>query len=66
MQTMDNGKPADTVRSAVAALNDGDIDGYLRYFDPSGQRWVAGPGLVVTTWTYGDSGQLFRQITAGQ
>jgi hypothetical protein len=34
MQTMGNGKPADTVRSAVVALNDGDIDGYLRYFDP--------------------------------
>jgi hypothetical protein len=30
------------VRSAVAALNDGDIDGYLGYFDPSCQRWVAG------------------------
>jgi predicted ester cyclase len=139
MQTMGNGKPADTVRSAVAALNDGDIDGYLRYFDPSCQRWVAGlgrplalsdigdslrqlhaafeglhldeillfgderfvcarwrlrghhvndylgfapkgqsidtetcevyetaGGLVVTTWTYGDSGQLFRQIAAEQ
>jgi predicted ester cyclase len=139
MQTMGNGKPADTVRSAVAALNDGDIDGYLRYFDPSCQRLVAGlgrplalsdigdslrqlhaafeglhlheillfgderfvcarwrlrgrhvndylgfapkgqsidtetcevyetaGGLVVTTWTYGDSGELFRQISAEQ
>jgi hypothetical protein len=127
------------VRSAVAALNDGDIDGYLRYFDPSCQRWVAGldkplsvteigdslrqlhaafdglhlgedllfgdeqfacarwrlrgrhvhdylgfaptersidtetceiyqveSGVVVTTWTYGDLGQLFRQIGAEQ
>jgi predicted ester cyclase len=129
----------DAVRSAVAALNDGDIDGYLRHFDPSCQRWVSGfekpltlaeigdslrqlhgafeglrlaedllfgderfacarwrlrgrhmndylgfaptgrsidaetceiyqigGGLVVTTWTYGDLGQLFRQIGTGQ
>jgi predicted ester cyclase len=124
-----------SVRSAVAALNGGDIAGYIGYFDPSGLRWVAGvdrplslaevhDGLVklrtafedlrldeellfgdqrfacaqwrmrarhvndyegfvplgkdidvatceiyevrdnrvVTTWTYGDLGQLFRQI----
>jgi hypothetical protein len=120
-------------------LNDSDMDGYLRYFDPSCLRWVAGfeqpltlteisdafrqlhdafeglhldedllfgderfacarwrlrglhvkdylgyaptgrsidtqtceiyqldGGLVITTWTYGDTGQLFRQIAAGQ
>jgi SnoaL-like polyketide cyclase len=29
MQTTGNGNPADTVRSAVAALNDGDIDDSL-------------------------------------
>ena len=23
-------------------------------------------GSVVTTWTYGDSGEIFRQISAGQ
>ena len=109
MQTTGNGKPADTVRSAVAALNDGDIDGYLRYFDPSCQRWVAGlgrpldgsrgrrrlhdeiliwdspsrrstsevdtetceiyetaGGIVVTTWTYGDSGARAGQKQAAQ
>jgi predicted ester cyclase len=129
-------KAVDAVRSAVAAFNDGDVDGYLAYFDPTSLRWVAGlaqpltvteiranlgqfhaafEGLhlhedllfgqerfvcarwrmsgthvndylgfaptrrsidvetceiyelgedqVVTTWTYGDLGQLFRQIT---
>jgi predicted ester cyclase len=136
---MGSSTAVDAVRSAVAALNDGDIDGYLRHFDPSCQRWVAGlekpltlaeigdslrqlhgafeglhlgedllfgderfacarwrlrgrhvhdylgfaptgrsidtetceiyqieDGLVVTTWTYGDLGQLFRQIGAEQ
>lgn len=32
----------ETVRSAVAALNDGDLDGYLRVFDPAARRWVIG------------------------
>jgi hypothetical protein len=39
---MGDSKAVDSVRSAVAALNDGDIDGYLGYFAPSCQRWVAG------------------------
>ena len=30
------------VRAAVAALNDGDIDGYLQGFSPSCLRWVSG------------------------
>jgi predicted ester cyclase len=30
------------IRAAVAALNSGDIDGYLQHFDPSCMRWVAG------------------------
>jgi predicted ester cyclase len=132
---MSDSKPVDAVRSAVTALNDGDIDGYLGHFDPSCPRWVAGlkqpltlteisdnfsqlhdafadlhlgedllfgddqfacarwrlrgvhvkdymgyaptgrtidaetceiyqvsGGLVVTSWVYGDLGQLFRQI----
>ena len=129
----------DVVRSAVMALNDGDIDGYLRRFDPACPRWVRGlaqpltlseisdnfrqlqgafeglhlgedllfgddqfacarwrlrglhvkdylgyppsgqaidtetleiyqvsGGVVVTSWAYGDLGELFRQITCGQ
>jgi SnoaL-like polyketide cyclase len=133
---MVDNKAVDAVRSAVAAFNNGDVDGYLGHFDPSSLRWVTGlaqpltlteirsnlwqfhaafEGLhlhedllfgherfacarwrmrgmhvndylgftssrrsidvetceiyevgddhVVTTWTYGDLGQLFRQIT---
>ena len=32
----------EAVRAAVAALNDGDIDGYLRHFERSCHRWIAG------------------------
>jgi predicted ester cyclase len=32
-----------SIRAAVAALNSGNIDGYLQHFDPAAQRWV--PGL---------------------
>jgi predicted ester cyclase len=125
------------VRSAVAALNDGDVERYLAHFHPDGDRWAVGLAqplaltdireslyhlqaafeglhlheeqlfgderfvcarwqlqglhvndylgfaptrksidfqtcevyeiegeLVVTTWVYGDHGQLFRQIAA--
>lgn len=31
-----------TVRSAVAALNVGHIDGYLAYVDPACERWLVG------------------------
>lgn len=34
--------PVAAVRLAVAALNAGDVDGYLGFFDPSCTRWVAG------------------------
>jgi predicted ester cyclase len=30
------------IRSAVAALNGGDIDGYLGYMDPGCERWLVG------------------------
>jgi predicted ester cyclase len=30
------------IRSAVAAMNAGDVDGYLEHFAPTCQRWVAG------------------------
>jgi predicted ester cyclase len=39
---MTTGGPVDAIRAAVVALNSGDIDGYLRHFDPSCKRWVAG------------------------
>ena len=136
---MGDSTAVDVVRSAVTALNDGDVDGYLRRFDPSCPRWVPGlaqpltlaeisdnfrqlrdafeglhlgedllfgddqfacarwrlrgrhvkdylgylphgkeidtetcevyqvsDGLVVTSWVYGDLGQLFRQIAGEQ
>ena len=129
--------PVTAVRSAVTALNDGDVEGYLSHFHPDGKRWAVGLAqplaltdireslhqlhaafeelrlredllfsdsrfvcarwrlqgvhvndylgfapkrksidfqtcevyevedeLVVTTWVYGDHGQLFRQIGA--
>jgi predicted ester cyclase len=31
-----------SIRAAVAALNSGNIDGYLQHFDPTCERWVAG------------------------
>ena len=39
---MEDRDPVDAVRAAVAALNDGDIQGYLGSFDCSSLRWVAG------------------------
>jgi predicted ester cyclase len=31
-----------SIRAAVAALNGGDIDGYIQHFDPACMRWVCG------------------------
>jgi hypothetical protein len=42
------------VRSAVAALNDGDVDGYLRCFEPSCERWVAGFAQPLTLAEVGE------------
>jgi predicted ester cyclase len=39
---------AGLVRRAVAALNDGDIEGYLDGFAPDCLRWVGGLGLALT------------------
>jgi predicted ester cyclase len=30
------------VRAAVEALNDGEVEGYFRHFDPGCPRWIAG------------------------
>jgi predicted ester cyclase len=38
----------DLVRRAVAALNDGDIEGYLIGFAPDALRWVGGLGMALT------------------
>jgi predicted ester cyclase len=33
---------ADAIRSAVAAMNAGDVDGYITHFAPTCERWVSG------------------------
>jgi SnoaL-like polyketide cyclase len=35
-------RPVDAIRIAAQALNDGDLDGYLRHFDPACERWAVG------------------------
>jgi hypothetical protein len=40
--------PSIAVRAAVAALNVGDIDGYLAGFSPASLRWVSGLGVPRT------------------
>jgi hypothetical protein len=52
---MGDTKAVDAVRSAVAALNDGDIDGYLGYFDPSCQRWIGGLAQSLALTDIGDN-----------
>ncbi|MGD0379852.1 MAG: ester cyclase [Acidimicrobiales bacterium] len=56
---MADSKAVDAVRSAVAAFNDGDVDGYLRYFDPSSRRWVAG---LVQPLTLAEISDNLRQL----
>lgn len=55
----------DAVRSAVAALNDGDIDGYLRYFDPSCPRWVPGIAQPLTLADIADNFRLLQAAFEG-
>lgn len=54
--------PAAAVRAAVAALNDGDLDGYLQYFDPAGPRWVMGLTEPLPLDAVADG---FRHLAAG-
>jgi SnoaL-like polyketide cyclase len=62
---MSNGKAVDTVRAAVMALNDGDIDGYLRHFDPSCPRWVPGFKQPLTLTEISDNFRLLRDAFDG-
>jgi len=39
---MGESKAVAAIRSAVEALNGGDIDGYLDHFNPSCRRWIVG------------------------
>ena len=45
---LDDCGPVTAVRSAVAALNDGDVDGYLGHFHPDGIRWAVGIAQPMT------------------
>jgi hypothetical protein len=56
---------ADAVRSAVAALNAGDLDGYLAYFDASCPRWVAGFDQPLSLADIRDSFQQLHAAFAG-
>jgi SnoaL-like polyketide cyclase len=56
---MSESAAVDVVRSAVMALNGGDVDGYLRRFDPSCPRWVPGLAQPLTLSEISDS---FRQL----
>jgi predicted ester cyclase len=48
------------LRRAVAALNEGDIEGYLSGFAPDCLRWVGGLGVALTVPDIRDNlGQLF-------
>ena len=49
------------VRSAVAALNRGDIEGYTGHFDPSCRRWVAG---ITQPFTIADASDNLQQLGA--
>ena len=55
----------DAVRSAVAALNDGDVDGYLRYFDPSCPRWAVGLAQPLTLTDIADNFRLLYDAFEG-
>jgi hypothetical protein len=62
---MNNSMAVGAVRSAVAALNDGDIDGYLRYFDPSCPRWAAGLAQPLSLTDIGDNLRLLHAAFEG-
>jgi hypothetical protein len=50
------------IRSAVAALNAGDVDGYLGHFDPACPRWIPGSDQPLSLADIGDN---LRQLEAG-
>jgi hypothetical protein len=50
----------DLIRQLVAALNSGDVDGYLAGFSPTSVRWVSG---LETPLTLSDIEVNLRQLT---
>jgi predicted ester cyclase len=64
-ESMNSSTAVGAVRSAVAALNDGNIDGYLRHFDPSCPRWAAGLAQPLTLTDIGDNLRLLHAAFDG-
>jgi hypothetical protein len=58
---MPDNKAVDAIRSAVAAFNASDVEGYLKYFDPSSRRWVAG---LAQPLTFGEVSDNLRKLQA--
>jgi hypothetical protein len=54
-------RPVDVIQSAVGAFNIGDIDGYLRFFEPGCRRWIVGFDEPLTIGQVGDS---LRELAA--
>jgi predicted ester cyclase len=59
---MSENTPVGTIRSAVSALNAGDLDGYLGHFDPTCPRWIPG---VEQPMSLADIADSLRQLHAG-
>jgi hypothetical protein len=59
---MSDSRAVAVVRAAAEALNDGDVDGYLRHFGPSCRRWVDGFAQPLTLTDVGDN---LRWLRAG-
>lgn len=62
---MSDSRAVAVVRFAVAALNAGDVDGYLRSFDPSCPRWVPGFAQPLTLAEVGDGVRQLRAAFEG-
>jgi predicted ester cyclase len=62
---MHSSKAVDAVRSAVIALNEGKIDGYLEHFDPSSKRWIGGAATPLSVTDIGDNLRQMRAAFAG-
>lgn len=58
-------KAVAAVRSAVAALNDGDVDGYLAHFDPECPRWVPGIATPIALADIADNFRLLAEAFDG-
>ena len=56
---MSDSSSADAIRSAVAAMNAGDVDGYITHFAPTCERWVSGLDQPVSLY---DVAESLRQL----